>query len=66
MFFKIVVLNNFAIFTWEQSCWSLLIKLQALQGDSNIGAAMGILQKFYEHLFYRTFPLAASTVLKNS
>ena len=53
MFYKKAVLDNFAIFTGKQLCWSLfLIKLQAfklatlLKRDSNTGAFLCILQTY--------------------
>ena len=53
MFFKIVVLKNFAKFTRKHLCWSLFsIKLQALRPatllkrDSDTGAFLWILQNF--------------------
>ena len=53
MFFNIVLLKNFAIFTGKQLCWSLfLIKLQAfrlatlLKRDSNTGVFLCILRSF--------------------
>ena len=62
MFFKIGALKNFVIFTGKHMRWSPSIKLKALQRASNTVAVMGILPKFYERFFYRTPPLAASTV----
>ena len=53
MFFKIGVLNNFAIFAGKHLCWSyFLIKLQArrsailLKRDSNTGVFLWILRNF--------------------
>ena len=57
IFFKIVVLKNFAIFTGKHSYWSFFfIKLQVirpaalLKRDSNTGVFLWILQNFSEQL----------------
>ena len=72
LFFKIVILQNFAIFTAKHLCWSLLlIKWQGwgpaslLKRDSNLWNMWNIknLRNFSEHLFlqntcfYRTPPI---------
>ena len=66
MFFKIVVLRNFPIFTGKCLCWiHFLIMLQALRlgtlfkRDFNTVVFLGILQNLYEQLFYRTPPVAS-------
>ena len=60
MFFKIIFLKNFAIFTGKHLCWSLcLIKLQTW-GCFPVNIAKFLRTSF----FYRTPPVAAS--LSNS
>ena len=55
MFFKIVVLKNFAIFTGKHLCWSLfLINLQACNFSVNIA------QFFKNSLFEKTPAVNAS------
>ena len=56
---KKAILKNFVIFTGKHLCWSLfLIKFQTFRPDSkrdsNTGILLWILQKFLEHLFWKT------------
>ena len=62
MFFRICVLQDFAIFTGKNLRWSLfLITLDALlKRDSNTGVFLLNLRLFQERLFYRT-PLDVAT-----
>ena len=69
MFFKKVVLKNFAIFTGKYLCWSLfLIQLQAfrpatlLKRDSNTVVSCEYCKVFINNFISRT-PLVAASVI---
>ena len=52
IFFKIVVLKNFAIFTGENLCWSLFLR-KLWSNDSNASVSLWIFQKFEYKLFLK-------------
>ena len=68
MFFKIGVLKKFVNFTGKHLCWSLfLIKFLTnfIKDTPTQMFSCEILEKFQEHLFYRT-PLVAASVKRDS
>ena len=64
MFFKVVIVKSFTIFTGKHLCWNLFLEIfrlaTLLKRDSNIGFFLWILWNFWEQLYYRTPPVAAS------